>query len=460
MRWRRFLHAVRTSLWPVPLLCVLAGALVALGTLRLDRRSGYTLVPESLTGTPNDAQTILSVFATSMATLTSLVLTMTLVAVQLAMGQFSPRIVAALLTDRANQLAIGLFGATFVVAILTLREVHGSDTGTVPGLSMLLAYLLMFASIVTLVLFVHHAGQGLRAAGLIDLVGDRTRRLITSIGPPDFTPLADPSVVLAREPGNVFLVDRRRLVAAARRADCMLELVPVIGDFLSDGAPLFRIHPAPGRTAGNGRPDATGLRPEEITRLVLVADERVHVEDIPYGFRKLVDIAERSIAQPFNDPTTTVQAMHRLHDLLRLIAVRPLPPTEHRDEDGVVRLVERTLTWDGYVRLAFDEIRLAGASTPPVTRLLSAALHDLKNLAAPDRQAPLDRQLRLLSAGVHRAYENDDDISAALTPDVQGIGSGPDVTTPVRPDNRMADADGPSGAPALGARRRGVRPRP
>src|SRR3954469_8599023 len=165
MRLIRFLHALRTSLWLVPLSCVLAGVLIALGTLWLDRRSGYTLVPQSITGTPSDAQTTLSVFATGMVSLTSLVLTMTLVAVQLAMGQFSPRIVAAILTDRANQVAIGLFGATFLVAVLTLREIRGSDTGTVPGLSMLLAYLLMFASMVTLVLFVHHAGQELRAAG-------------------------------------------------------------------------------------------------------------------------------------------------------------------------------------------------------------------------------------------------------------------------------------------------------
>ncbi|SFL72638.1 DUF2254 domain-containing protein [Geodermatophilus ruber] len=434
MRLSRLMHALRTSIWPIPLLCLIAGILIVLGTLRLDRRSGYTLIPQAFTGTPTDAQTILSTFATATATLTTLVLTMTLVAIQLAMGQFSPRIVAALLTDRANQVAIGLFGATFVVSVMVLREIRDTDPAAVPGLSMLLAYALMLASVVTLVLFVHHAGQELRAAGLIDLVGDRTRRHITSADPPDFAPPADPDVIPAPAPGNVYRVDRRRLVAAARRADCVLELVPVMGDYVVGGAPLFRVHRAPGAGTGDGRPGGGRIRPEEITRLVLVADERVHIEDLAYGFRKLVDIAERSIAQPFNDPTTTLQALHRLHDLLRLLAVRPLPPGEHRDADGVVRLVQRTMTWDGYVRLAFDEIRLAGAPSPQVTRRLSAALHDLKTVVPPERQAPLDRQLRLLADGVHRAHGNEEDAAAALVPDTEGIGSGPDVTTAIRLD--------------------------
>jgi uncharacterized membrane protein len=141
----------------------------------------------------------------------------------------------------------------------------------------------------------------------------------------------------------------------------------------------------------------------------------------------------RSIAQPFNDPTTAVQALHRLHDLLRQIAPRPLPRGEHRDEDGVVRLVERTVSWDGYVRLAFDEIRLAGASEPQVTRKMCAALADLKSVAPRDRQGPLDRQLRLLDAAVRRAHDDEEDVLAALTPDTEGIGSGADVTTAPSP---------------------------
>jgi hypothetical protein len=62
-----------------------------------------------------------------------------------------------------------------------------------------------------------------------------------------------------------------------------------------------------------------------------------------------------------------------------------------------------------------------------VARRLRAALEDLRTVAWPERQPPLDRQLELLDKGVRRAYDDDADVNAALIPDMQGIGSGPDV---------------------------------
>src|SRR3954470_10060581 len=251
LRLQRF---VRTSLWLLPLGCLAAGAVLVIATLAVDRATDYRLVPQSLTGTPSDAQTILSSFATAMVSLTTLVLTVTLVAVQLAMGQFSPRIVGALLADRWSQLAIGLFGASFLVTVLTLREIRGSDTGTVPGLSMLLSYVLMLASIIVLFLFVNHAGQGLRVAGLIDLVGDRSREFIVREHGDLPVVTAGSDGIVAAQPGNLIRVDRPALVAAARRADCVLEMVPVVGDFVVGRAPLVRVHPGTRATGSAADP--------------------------------------------------------------------------------------------------------------------------------------------------------------------------------------------------------------
>ena len=101
----------------------------------------------------------------------------------------------------------------------------------------------------------------------------------------------------------------------------------------------------------------------------------------------------------------------------------------------------RSLDWDGYIRLAFDEIRLAAGGYPQASRRLRAAFDDLKAAAPPDRQAPLDRQLRLLEQAVQRDPQSRADIDAALIPDQQGIGSGADVA----PDGVTTRSGGTAG---------------
>jgi hypothetical protein len=146
-----------------------------------------------------------------------------------------------------------------------------------------------------------------------------------------------------------------------------------------------------------------------------------------YGFRKLVDIAERSIADPFDDPTTAVQAIDRLHDCLRELSGRRLTSGEWRDSAGVVRVRARQITWEGYVRLAFTELTLAGTGSPQVARRLFAALDDLIATAPETRRPPLERQRELLEEAVGGAYDDPREVAAAQIPDIQGIGSGADV---------------------------------
>jgi uncharacterized membrane protein len=125
-----------------------------------------------------------------------------------------------------------------------------------------------------------------------------------------------------------------------------------------------------------------------------------------------------------------VQAIDRLHDCLRQLSERRLTSGEWRDREGVVRLRARQITWEGYVRLAFEELTLAGAGSPQVARRLFAALDDLLATAPANRRPPLERQRELLIAAVEDAYDDGRAIESAQIPDIQGIGSGTDVAAP------------------------------
>ena len=338
-RAKLFIH-LRSSLWFVPVLCVLAGA-ASFGTIAVDRYFDYEALPTRLVGGPDAAAYILSTVAASMVSLTALVLTITMVVVQLAMGQFSPRIVQRILRDKPSQLAIGLFVATFVHSILALREVtiNGDGTGNVPGIAVLTAFVLVLLSIAVLVVYVHHIGQALRVSALIELVGDETRSLLNRRYP-DKGPALDAQldslpVVRARESGVIAGIGYEQLVEEGRRADCVLELVPTLGEFVPADGPLFRVHG-----------ESTVVDEDRLHDALILSLEPTLDEDVAYGVRLLVDIAERSLADsPFQDPTTAVQAIDRLHDILRQLARRPFPDGRHLDEAGQLRLTVRTMSW-------------------------------------------------------------------------------------------------------------------
>jgi uncharacterized membrane protein len=412
MNKSRILTRLREGLWFIPLMCVLVGIALSLGTIEIDRAYGFKLVPTGLSGEPDAALAILGTIAASMVSLAALVLTITMVVVQLAMGQFSPRIVQRFQQDKPSQLAIGIFVGTFAHAMLTLREVKTENGGAVPGLAVVVAFVLVLICIIVLVWYVNHIGRSLRVSALIELVGKDTRELIDRLYPKGTQRGADSSLVSAPRPGVITQLDHSALVKEAQRADCVLRLKPSLGEFVPTGGTLFEVD---GETSQ--------LDQKVVIKAVALDLERTLDEDMAYGLRLLVDIAERSLSDgPFQDPTTAVQAIDRLHDCLRQLAARVFPDGKHRDNQGTVRLVVPEMDWDALVHLAFDEIRMVGAGSPQIARRLRAALEDLKSIAPSERQTVLREQLELLSCGVDEKISNERDRERASLGDAQGLG--------------------------------------
>ena len=407
----RLRERLSMSLWLIPALAVMAAIVLAEVMIAVDRRfpraGDFWLV---FRGGAENARNVLSVIAGSMVTSISLIFTVTMVVLQLASAQYSPRILRSFIRDRVGQSVLGVYIATFVYALLVLPAVRAQEGETaefVPSLAVTGALALALVSLGLFVRYVHHIAHSIRAVTIIKSVGAETRSSLALLYPESvgdepeedaWAPEGAPDGTLhwERDPGVFVAVDEDELLEAAVRQAVVVRIVPVVGAFLPEGAPLFEVY---------GELED----PDALVNCVTVGDERTLHQDAAFGFRQLIDIAERALSPGVNDPTTAVQSIDQVHDLLRRLAGRRFPTSVRLDESGAPRVVAPRLSWEDYVSLAFDEIRQFSGRSIQVFRRLHGVLDDLLTVAPPSRRPPLERQRALLLSGAKEEFPSQTD---------------------------------------------------
>ena len=177
--------------------------------------------------------------------------------------------------------------------------------------------------------------------------------------------------------------------------------------------------------------------------------ERTMEQDLAFGFRQLVDIAERALSPAVNDPTTACQALDVLHDLLRRLAVRHLPSGRLHGADGSLRLIVPQYGFADFVDLAIGEIWHYGSDAAQVPGRLSAMLADLSAAALPE-YLPVLRQwadrIDGSAAGREAAVSREELCRIAIKS--AGVGSCPEGSK--EPARRLAACDVIAAAPVAG----------
>lgn len=370
-----------------------AAAVLAIAMAAIDRHVVTAVsLPIGLVADADSARGFLSLISSWMLTFIGLAFTMTIVVLQLASAQFSPRVLGTLLRDRFSQLSLGVFIGTFAYSFMVLREVgSGAHEEFVPAISVSVACGLLLVSLGVFIRYVNHVAQSIRAGSVITTVGSATRRSL-GVEYPEQRPLVEAgpdwqpySTIASPKAGMLRSFDIEGLVGVAEMCDVVLEIVPGVGDFVPRGSPLVRV-----------LSDSGDLAASDVLGQMSLGQERTMDQDPAFGFRQLVDIAVRALSPGVNDPTTAVQVIDQLHDLLRDLLGRTFPDGIHRDSSGRVRLVAPMPSWEDYLRLATEEIRHYGADSVQVLRRLRRMLEDLATVASSDERAALDLELWLL----------------------------------------------------------------
>jgi uncharacterized membrane protein len=404
----------------VPLVYTVTATVVGFVLPRVEARA----FPDLALGlSAGSAQVILSTIASGMMALTAIVFSIAFVMVQFSATAYSPRLVLWLARSPVISHSIGIFTATFIYALAALAWIDRDKSGRVPPLTAWFAFTLLFASVVFFVLLIETVGS-LQITRVLAFAGDSGRTVISRMYPQpgSASPVAGASddaerapalvtVVHRGSPGVVQAVRTKALAALARRSDAVVVMAVAVGDTVMDGMTILRVH-------GTGEPPAE----RRLRQAVELGTERTFEQDPKYALRILVDIGIKALSPAVNDPTTAVQALDQIEDLLLRLGRRDLDVGRVRDADGRLRFVMPVPTWNDLVVLALDEIRFCGATSVQVMRRTRALLEDLKAQVRPDRRADLEYYLTRVDNGIRRDFQDADDQRDALQNDRQGLG--------------------------------------
>ena len=328
---RRVGTYVKSSLWTVPLLAIPVAMIATRLVHWLDAQREWTLLGLGVAG----AQSMLQ--AATTATLSFLVFTFgsLLVAIQVASGQMTPRIIATtLLRDNVVRYTVGLFMLTFIF----VQTVADRIDSKVHQLPLFVAASLALACFAAFLYLIDYASRLLRPIAILTRVGTEGIAVVKSVYPdPDFGPglpksqrhtLAQPERVIQHQgtSGIVLAVDLEKLRSEAERSHGVIEFVPQVGDFVAVDEPLFNLY-------GGAR----AAEDDALRSAVAFGSERTLEQDPTFAFRIVIDIALKALSPAINDPTTAVLAIDQLHRLLRLVGMRHLRTDEILDKSGHCR---------------------------------------------------------------------------------------------------------------------------
>ena len=408
------------SLWVLPLVGALIGVVLGSGLVLTDQS---VHLPSYWTYSASTASTVLSAIVGAMAALTGFVITVTVLVVQMATGMFSARYMRLWYRDGVLKALLALLVGTLAFSFALLRRV---ENNLVPNLGVSIAGFLVLCSLLLFLIFFDRFLHRLRPVAVAVLVASYAHR--------DFERYAaalaavrdvffgvweaagrEPALVIrSAKPGAIQALNVRGLGGWAREHECLVVICHQIGDFVPAGAKLIEIY---------GGATVSARAGNRLRKMIILGDERTIEQDPAFAIRIIVDIADKALSPAINDPTTAVQAINHLSDVLRRIGTTDFSRSRWRaDDERHAAVVIPARSWEEYLMLGLTEVREYGSTSIQVMRRMGAMLEELRDAVRAEHRPAVEEELARLDRTVARTFANSVDLDRANTADPQGIG--------------------------------------
>ncbi|NUU06303.1 DUF2254 domain-containing protein [Leifsonia sp. C5G2] len=404
----RLSEALESRLWPFPVAAIVLGVVLGVALPRIDLLVDHTLPTTAdsvvFNGGAETARSVLSSIAGSLITATSLTFSLTVVALQLASSQVSPRVLRLFSRDRQVHLTLAVFLGTFAYAITVLRSIGDSTDAQpvfVPRIAVTTGFVLTLVSVVVLVIFLAHLATQLRVETIMKEIHAETDRTMELVGDSnagadayrgEIEEPARKHVVTADSSGFITSVDRERLVRIAEANGIVVEETKRVGQSIVAGTPQAFWW----ATDAAAAPDSEAIE-AAVRASGSIWYERTAAQDVEYGIQQLLDIAIRALSPGVNDPTTAVNSLGHVTAVLVRALRHPSLPAALAGSRDELRVVTASQSRAQLVRSSLSPVRHYCAGSPAVVERFLNSVSELAYVNDdPEVDAALREQLEAL----------------------------------------------------------------
>lgn len=418
---RQFYSNLRSSFWFLPSLMVISSIAFAVAFIEADSAGSERWLsqwPRLFGVGAEGARQMLSTLAGSMVTVMGITFSMTLLALVLASGQYTSRVLRNFMRSRVTQATLGVFAGIFAYCLIVLRTIRGGGgvDEFVPSLAVFFALVMSLGGVGILIYFIHHIASSIQASSIIASVAQETNASIDRLLPKklDLGPDEDEGrnqvlelldertwyPVPATESGYIQSANIDALLRLAEDSRTIVRMEHGIGAFVVQNTALVSL-------ALTYPPDRKTI--DALNGAYSIGRHRTVDQDPAFGIRQIVDMALKALSPGVNDTSTAVMCVDYLTSILARLAGRQFPPS-YRYEGETLRVVAIVPSFEGLLAEAFDQIRSSAEVNVAILVRMLGAFDTIGSLTTrPNHLRALDEQLQWIAEVADRCIKSSHD---------------------------------------------------